>query len=373
MSITTAGPSFQPMRRPPARLRPAVLAAAACAAAVGFESPAFAEESAPARPVVIQAVGDLNLAGNAGPTVARRGYAWCFDGTRALLAEGDLNLANLETPVTTRRAPADKTFTYRMPPESLDAVRAAGFGLVSLANNHTLDQGPGGLTDTLAALDARSIARAGAGRNAAEARRPAVVEVRGTKVGFLSYSLTFPKSFWADRDKPGTAFGHETWVRADVAALRARVDVVLVAFHWGAEKRETPKQYQRTLARAAVEAGADAVIGHHPHVLQGIEVIDGKPVLYSLGNYAFGSSSNVAKDSALARLVVEGGRLRGLELVPLLVHNKVVDYNPQVAEGLVSERILTTLERLSGDLGTVTTRRDGRLVIDLRPPAARAE
>lgn len=323
-----------------------------------------------ARPVIIQAVGDLNLAGNAEPTVRKKGYDWCFDGTRALLAEGDLNIANLETAVTSRGKKADKRFTFRMPAHSLDAVKKAGFSLVSLANNHTLDYGEEGLFDTLAALDAREIAYAGAGQNVAAGRVPAIVEVSGVKVGFLSYSLTFPKFFWADQDKAGTIFGHEKWVRDDIAKLRPKVDIVLVAFHWGAEKRTTPKDYQLALARASIEAGADAVIGHHPHVLQGIEIIDGKPVLYSLGNYAFGSASNAARDSALARFTVEEGGIRALELVPLHVHNKFVDYNPQVSTGAQLERTLEALESMSAALGTRTHRRDGRLVVELAPVEA---
>lgn len=335
-------------------------------------APARANEDAGAdelpkktRPLIIQAVGDLNLAGNAEPTVRAKGYDWCFDGTRALIAEGDLNIANLETAVTSRGQKADKQFTFRMPAHSLDAVKKAGFSLVSLANNHTLDYGEQGLFDTFEALQSRGIAYAGAGKNVASGREPAIVEVSGVKVGFLSYSLTFPKSFWADKDKPGTIFGHEKWVRDDIARLRSQADIVLVAFHWGAEKRTTPKDYQLDVARASIDAGADAVIGHHPHVLQGIEIINGKPVLYSLGNYAFGSSSNSARDSALARFTIEEGQIRGLELVPLHVHNKFVDYNPQVSTGEQLERTLVALESMSSALGTRTHRRDGRLVIEL--------
>lgn len=324
--------------------------------------------------LLIQAVGDLNLAGSAESVMREKGYGWAFDGTRALLSEADLNVANLETPVTTRRTPSDKRFTYRMHPSALVAIRDAGFELVSLANNHTLDQGAGGLHDTLAHLRERGIQWAGAGSDIAAAREPAIVEKRGVKVGFLSYSCTFPESFWATATTPGTAFCHEHWMVEDVARLRAQVDLVLVAYHWGAEKMETPKDYQKQLAHAAIAAGADAVIGHHPHVLQGVEVVDGKPVLYSLGNYAFGSRSDAAKDSALARLVVRGKKIERLEMIPLNVHNRFVEFNPRVADGEVRERILQTLERLSSDLGARGTREDGRWVVDLRgAPAVAVE
>lgn len=356
----------------PALLLTAVAVATPAAAAEEAPLPAQpqAEPSTGRASFCLQAVGDLNLAGSAAPVVTQRGFDWAFEGTRALLGECPLNIANLETPVTDRGRPAKKTFVYRMPPASLEAVRRAGFGLVSLANNHTLDQGAEGLSDTLAALKARGIAHAGAGPDVRAAREPAVVVVDGVRVGFLSYSLTFPQEFWATDKRAGTAFGHEAWVRRDVAALRERVDVLLVAFHWGEEKRETPKPYQRDLARAAVESGADAVIGHHPHVLQGVELVDGRPILHSLGNYAFGSRSQAARDSAIARLLVVDGRLAGLELIPIDVENRVVEFNPRVAEGETRERILATLSRLSSDLGTVTEVRDGRLVVQLGPGVA---
>lgn len=298
-----------------------------------------------------------------------KGYAWAFEGTRALLAEGDLSVANLETPVTDRKSPFKKRFTYRMPTAALAAIRDANIGLVSLGNNHTGDQGPQGLVDTLSALDAAGIAHAGGGSDLAGARTPAVVEVRGLRVGFLSYSLTYPDGFWATARRPGTAFGHEAWVREDVARLRAQVDLVLVAFHWGKEKHETPEAYQRVLARAAVEAGADAVIGHHPHVLQGVELVDGHPVLYSMGNYAFGSGSGHAKVSAVARLVVDGRRLVRVEMIPLHVRNSVVQFNPRVAEGALRDQTLATLDRLSRALGTAGETRDGRYVVVLPAPA----
>lgn len=321
----------------------------------------------------IQAVGDLSLAGSAAPVIRKRGAARAFDGTRKLLAECPVNVANLETAVTNRGEKAKKTFTFRMPPEDIPAVRAAGFNLVSLANNHTLDYGLTGLLDTFAALNANGVAHAGAGRNVRESRKPAVVTANGVTVGLLSFSNTFPEEFWATDDSPGTTFGHERWVIADVASLRRQVDVVLVAFHWGAERSERPKEYQQLLAKAAVESGADAVIGHHPHVLQGIELIQGRPVLYSLGNYAFGSYSAASKDSALARFEVKNGKIDGLTIVPLNVWNQEVAFNPQVAEGEEATRILSHLAGLSRELGTATEILDGRLVVPLSPAVVEAK
>lgn len=342
-----------------------------CSALLLLAAPVAAQPAPDAdRPVLLQAVGDLNLAAAAERTMAEKGFAWAFEGTRALLAEGDVNIANLETPATARLHPFRKKFTFRMAEASLDAIRGAGFGLLTLANNHTGDQGPEGLLDTLAALDRRGIAHAGAGTDLASARAPAVVVVRGTRVAVLAYSLTYPSEFWANPRRPGTAYGDEAHVREDVAKARTQADVVIAIFHWGREKHSEPLPYQRRLARASVEAGADAVLGHHPHVLQGVEVIEGRPVVYSLGNYAFGSGAPLG-DSALARLVIRGGRVAELELIPLNVLNRETRFNPRVADGGVRTRILATLQRLGAALGTRGEVRDGRLHVALAPAARR--
>jgi poly-gamma-glutamate synthesis protein (capsule biosynthesis protein) len=309
--------------------------------------------------LIVQAVGDLMLAGSAEATLRRRGYDWAFDGTREILAEGDVNLANLEAPVTRRGRPVTKEYTFRVPPESLLAVRRAGIGMVALANNHTGDYGEQGLLDTLAHLDAAGIAYAGAGRDLASARTPAVVEVRGRRVAMLSYSLTFPQEFYAGRRRPGTPFGHEGWVRADVRRWRREVDVLLVSFHWGAELMTTPKPYQRQVGRAAIEAGADAVFGTHPHVLQGVELVDGRPIFYSLGNYAFGSRGPAA-EGVIARVVFDGANHPEAVLVrPLDVRGDRVEYNPRPARDAAATAIVETLAVRSQPLGVTVVAEDG--------------
>ena len=328
--------------------------------------PAPAVPSAPT--LVIQAVGDLNLSGQATRTMAAKGYAHAFDGTRALLAQGDVNVANLETPITLRGQRQSKRFTFRMRPASAKAMALAGITLVSQANNHAVDFGLQGLADTERALDAAGVAHAGAGMTLARARAPAIVTAKGVKVGLLSYSLTFPKSFYATPAHGGTAHGEAAWIQADVAALRPKVDVLLVAFHWSSELLQTPKDYQRTFGHLAIDAGADAVLGTHPHVLQGIEIYRNKPILYSLGNYAFGSRSHKAADSALVRLAFRGRDLIQLTVVPLDVDNTHLDFDPQPAAGARAARIGAHLAALSDALGTKLVAEGDRWTAAL-PPA----
>ena len=331
-------------------------------AAAALLTPA-GEEAGPGEQdrVVVQAVGDLMLSAVAERTMRERGFDWAFEGTRSLLAEGDLNLANLETPVTTRGVAARKQFTFRQHPDSLPALRRAGIHLVALANNHSGDYGQVGFLDTLEHLKAAGIAHAGVGRNLAEARRPAMVEVKGRRVGVLSYSLTHPEEFYATRRRAGTPFGHEAWVRQDVRRWRSELEVLLVCFHWGAERMTQPKEYQRRIGRAAIESGADAVFGTHPHVLQGIELVEGRPIFYSLGNYAFGSrSSPLTGRSVIARVVFAGGnRIVAVLARPINVRNEEVDYNPRPADGALGASIASDLAALSAPLGTRVLYEDG--------------
>ena len=244
------------------------------------------------------------LGGTGTPEFQRFGYDYPFEKTRGLLKQAQLVFGNLEGPMThADHAPVEKKYVYRSPPEKVaPALRNAGFNVVSLANNHTMDQGVEGLRHTLEALDLVGIKYAGAGMDLAAARRPAILQAGNTRVAFLAYTLTFPEEFWATPDKPGSPFGHEAHVRADIAAATRQADIVIVSFHWGAEGKIELRDYQKQLGRAAIDAGAAAVIGHHPHVLQGVERYRHGVILYSLGNFAFGTYGPEAFRSAIAFL-----------------------------------------------------------------------
>jgi hypothetical protein len=197
-------------------------------------------------------------------------------------------------------------------PEALGALADAGFDVVTLAGNHIYDAGDAGLLDTVANARKYGLVPTGAGANIAEARTPAIVERRGLRIGVLSYNCVGPRESWATSGKPGCAYVHVLThyeldhaspggppriytfadpdsldaMAADVAALRAEVDVVLVGMHKGVG--HTPAvvaMYERPVARAAIDAGADAVFGHHPHIMRGVEVYRDRPIFHGLGNF----------------------------------------------------------------------------------------
>ncbi len=316
--------------------------------------------------ITVSAVGDIMLGGTATPELAREGYDYPFERVLSLLRDADVTFGNLEGPLTQRGEAARKQYVFRSPPQRVaPALARAGFDVVSLANNHTMDYGFEGLRDTMQALADAGVRYAGAGENLGAARRPALLDVNGVRLAVLAYSLTFPEEFWATDDRPGTAFGHEHQVRADVAAARAQAAVVLVSFHWGQEGSAQLREYQRKLGHAAIEAGAIAVIGHHPHVLQGIERYRDGVIFYSLGNFVFGSYSADATRSAIAQLSIGDGRVRELRLYPINVKNAEVVFQPYVLSGAAADDVVQHLQRLSQPLGTVLENRGGVAVLTL--------
>jgi len=324
----------------------------------------------------LAAVGDIMLGGTAAPEMGKYGYDYPFEHTKDILNQAQIVFGNLEGPLTDGGAnDTPKKYVFRSPPDKVaPALARAGFNVVSLANNHTLDYGPKGLDDTRAALEKAGIKPVGAGRNVAEARTAVYVSCpppRGsgfshdfsTKVAFLAYSLTLPEEFWAGVDKPGTAFGHERFIRADVAAAREMADIVVVSFHWGQEGKTELRDYQVQLAHAAIDAGAAAVLGHHPHILQGVERYKNGVILYSLGNFAFGSFSNTATRSVVALLTFRDRQWQELRMIPLNVKNAEVVFQPRPLAGPEAVEVVGHLQQLSQSLGTALENRDGVAVL----------
>ncbi|MFX3633818.1 MAG: CapA family protein [Candidatus Pristimantibacillus sp.] len=235
-------------------------------------------------------VGDILLAESVGNMMKIKGNDFPFTEALLYLSEPDLTAANLEYPITKRGVPAeDKTYVFKGTPDALPALKNSGVDVVSLANNHTLDQGVDGLLDTMGYLDEAGIDHMGAGSNDTEAFAPKIREVRGIKIAYIGLSKVVPTTTWkADKYNAGVAETYDT-TRAVAAIAKAKkeADIVVVMVHWGIEKSDTPEKYQRDFAREYIDAGADLVIGSHPHVLQGFETYKGKWIAYSLGNFIF--------------------------------------------------------------------------------------
>lgn len=247
--------------------------------------------------------GDIRLDGPVARIASHEGASAPVALVRPAL-QGDLVFGNLEQPLTTRGKAAEKKFTFRAPPAAAKVLKACGFTGVGLANNHVMDFGPDGLADTLAALDKAGLKHLGAGNNALAARTPLFFERNGLKVGLLAVTSTFPDEAWAKKDRPGVAYSNLAHLADWVREAKARCDALVVLFHGGTELAPEPNEVQRAVARAAAEGGADAFIGHHPHVVQAAELIGNTLVLHSVGNFLFESPTPGTEKSLIARLTL---------------------------------------------------------------------
>lgn len=326
---------------------------------------------------VLLAVGDLAM--------DRDDYDESFVAMREMLAAADISFGQIETSFAERgvRLPQARHAVLARP-DGAHALGRAGFDVVSLAGNHVLDWGNDAFFETCANLEAAGVKTVGAGANIAEARRPVKFTLGdGTRVAILAYCSILPQAYWAEERRPGCApmrahtiyeqiehdqpgtparihtFPHRedlAAMEADIRAAKAEADVVVVSHHWGIHfVRAVIADYQRDVARAAIAAGADAILGGHPHILKGCELIDGKPVFYSLCNFAtdlrmdpvhaasrsfneirvlaeewepdFDSLYNFPKASRLsivARLEIEGGRITRSGFLPLYIDRDAV-------------------------------------------------
>jgi hypothetical protein len=258
-----------------------------------------------------------NDLGNAEPIGRRTGNPGAI---RSLISGGSLALANFENPAPDNFAYHPTGFTFSADPALIEGVKDAGFDWVSLANNHIRNYGGQGILDTVANLDHWGIAHAGAGANLAAARQASLFHVGGITVAILAYDTIRP-DFAASATRAGTNEMSPARVKADVAAARAAgADFVIVFPHWGIEYTAQTTAEQRALAQAAVDAGADLVIGSHPHWAGGVEVYKGVPIFYCLGDFVFDiDASEQTLEGILPELTFEGTRLVQVRMDPYLI------------------------------------------------------
>lgn len=221
------------------------------------------------------------------------------------IASADYFTVNEEFPFSSGGKQAeDKQFTFRVSPDNVTMFREMGIDLVTLANNHTLDYGTEALLDTITTLDDAGIRHVGAGADLQHAEEFVTVSIKGKKIAFVGATRVIPEPEWAaGESSPGVFSAYEdAELLKKIKDAKEQADFVVVYVHWGEERKESPNEVQQTLAHNIVSAGADLVIGAHPHVLQGIEYYNGVPIVYSLGNFVFGSS---IPRTALLRVTID--------------------------------------------------------------------
>lgn len=300
--------------------------------------------------ISIAAVGDIMLGEVTPQYMQQYGIGYPFDSTRQILAEADLTMGNLEAAFSNSGTRFDKKFTFKVPPKYAPSLLLAGIDVVTLANNHILDFGLEALKNTIATLDSLGIAHCGAGVTYQEAIKPAVLERNGYRIAVLGYSLTFPEEFWANSHHGGTVFPHEHLLKRSIQQCDTLADLTIVTFHWGAELANYPKDYQKQIAHKSIDYGADLVIGHHPHVLQGLEIYKNRLIAYSLGNFTFSSYSRKTTESIILKAFLTRNGLLYAKAIPVCVNNDRVHFQPRRLVGAEADSVLAQLRRFSAPL-----------------------
>lgn len=293
--------------------------------------------------ISLTAVGDVMLDRALGDAIRAGEATYPFAEVIDLLTPANLTIGNLETALGDLGSPVNKGYTFRTPPEAAEALAQAGFDLLSLANNHALDYGPIALQQAMDLLLQQEIVTVGAGANDAAAHEPYVHEINGLTLAFLAYVHVpvevrgFDTQTWtATSNRPGMAWADPERIHADVATALNWADLVIVLLHSGYENVPKPSPPQVAAARGAIDAGASLVIGHHTHVLQGVEFYNEGVIIYGLGNFAFEDGG--PPESAVLNVWLDEDGVRGMEFVPVIIE---IDGHPRPA---IENEITTILQ-----------------------------
>ena len=299
--------------------------------------------------------GDIIPGRRVAKAIVERGPLFPFEAAAPLMQGGDIVFANLEAPLSDRYPPPFSGVDFIGPTSTIEGLKLLGLNLVNLANNHSTNFGTAAFTDTLQLLEANGIRYVGGGRDYQQAYSPVVMEANGTKVAFISYNCVLG-SINATPERPGVAWMdlppyyqmNQAQVRGmqdRVREMRGQADVVVACFHWN-EEYVPPATSTVALAHAACEAGADLVVGSHPHCVQKFEVYGDSFIIYNLGNFVFDQMHrDITREGFLAHLHFQGNRLREVDFLPYIINDPC---RPVPLEGAPAASLSEKLLGMSG-------------------------
>ena len=306
-------------------------------------------------PVILTAVGDFMLSRAVAPLIHAHGPDFLLAGVQDDL-RGDIIFGNLESPIGVKGRPLpDKGIWFRAPPEAVSVLERAGVTAVTVANNHILDYDTENFLETLELLDSAGIRHAGGGRTLTEARRPTVVSAGGVRVAIVAasafadlyYSENYSRRYTASDTLPGIVPLRPDYLAEDIKAARELADVVLVTFHWGIEYQNYPTPEMVQLAHHAIDQGADLVLGHHPHAIQGFDLYRGKFIAYSMGNFIMDDQSlgRLQQESMILHIALRPDGVQSVAVTPVLAERIG---RPVSVQGAEAAALMEKYRRISG-------------------------
>lgn len=302
--------------------------------------------AAGAPPFAFTMVGDIMLGSRMNRPISDFGPEYPFHSVYPILRRSNIVKGNLEGPFAAESPQKNRRYSYKVNPKNARILRRAGFHVMTMANNHLLDCGREGVLETIAALKKHGIRSSGAGINEPSAHAPVILRSGKHKIGILSYYWNRRTAATASR--PGSAMDTPEWVSRDIANLKPQVDKVIVTVHWGVPYERVPAPEDRLKAQFAIDCGADAVMGHHPHIIQPFELYKKRPIIYSLGNFAFGSGNSQAESILAAFRFTEAAT--EITLFPVYIKNRDprIHYQPKIMIGKAAFKTIQRMKSISG-------------------------
>ncbi|MDI6698937.1 MAG: CapA family protein [Candidatus Saccharicenans sp.] len=293
--------------------------------------------------VSVLAVGDIMLSRGVGEKIAEHGPSYPFAQVRSLITQEGLVFGNLEGPISSCGTPSPFTqSSFRANPLAADGLAITCFKILSLANNHIYDYGREAIEETLKLLKERNIHTIGMGRSVEDAREPVIISTKEIRFAFLAYTSAYnatdPKHEYV---APPINL---RWIKDDIRKAKSKADVCIVSLHFGYENVEYPPPECRLQARQIIEYGADLVLGHHPHVIQGMEFYKRGFAAYSLGNFVFDNLTERRRESIILRATFDREGIKAVYLLPIWIND---EYQPQIASEEMALKIVTRLKELS--------------------------
>ncbi len=284
--------------------------------------------------ITVFAVGDIMLDRGVEWYIRQNGdWRWPFLKIADDLKKADLVFGNLEGPISDKGQKVGSIYSFRADPAVLEGLAYAGFDVLSLANNHALDYGRAALTDTMERLREAGIDYVGAGFNEREAFSLKIKEVKNTKIGFLAYTDLGPEVWRAGDDYSGVAWiGEEDIekVKENIKKTKQKIDILIVSLHAGREYSLEPTFFQKTFSQSCIEAGADLVVGHHPHIVQKLEKYQNGWIAYSLGNFVFDQGfSEQTMQGRLLKITIKNKKIKEVVPVDVKLNNS---FQPEIIQ-----------------------------------------
>ncbi len=300
--------------------------AALCLLGLALVAPSgpFSQDVAPATPGpgrhTLLFVGDVMLSRGVGRKIQEEGdWTFPFRKIADTLRSADLTFGNLECPVSDAGRDLHHKYSFRADPRVIEGLEWAGFRVMSVANNHIDDWDRPALLDTVRRLRSAGILPVGAGANDLEAHYPVVVDLKGVRVAFLAYVGIPPEEAEAGPDLAGVAWLDPERVLADIRFARPLADVVVVSLHWGVEYASRPERRQMQLAHQIIDAGADLVVGGHPHIIQRLEQYHDRWIVFSLGNFIFDQRAPGTRRGNMLKVTLTGKQISAVETIPITI------------------------------------------------------